>query len=323
VSDNVTGRVPQTSVEPDHGHHDALLVARFAAGDAEVDELGAARALVEQCSQCAALADDLRLVASGMHKLPQPVRPRDFQLTQSQAEQLRGGFAQRLLRALAAPRWALVRPVAGAAMTIGIVLAVFGSTLSAYAPGAASAPAFDQGSQPAAMSEEGSAAPSVAPVPSAVPAPTTEPGGPQPVSGETSGPAGPASVPPPPSPGGLPENYTDKGSGPPSAGGSSGGETGFVPVSQAPEPTSQVPQPAASSTNQTAPGTPATQTNPIPASEAGGPPSQSTLVRQALILGGLAVAVLGLALLLLVSYARRKVRVETGKSARNVRPRAS
>ncbi len=302
MSDNVTGPVPQTSINPEHGHHDALLVARFAAGDAGSDELSAAQALVEHCSQCAALADDLRLVASSMRRLPQVARPRDFHLTPAQADRLRGGFVRRLLRALAAPRWTVARPLAGAAMALGIVLAVFGTTLSAYAPGSAGVPAFDQGIPEAgAISQEGTPVP-VAPGASAVAAPTAAPGGTQTLSGATSGPAVASSVPPLPSPANQAENYTDVDSGPPSAGGSSGGESGFVPASQAPEP-------AASAAEHTAVGTRAAQMNAVPPAEVGGPPSPSTLVRQALIIGGLAVAALGLALLLLISYARRKFRV--------------
>jgi hypothetical protein len=306
VNDDVTGRVPQPSNDSDHGHHDALLVARFAAGDAESDELSAAQALVEQCSQCAALADDLRLVASSLHQLPQAPRPRDFQLTQVQADQLKGGFAQRLLRTLAAPRWAVARPLAGAAMTIGIVLAVFGSALSAYTPGATSAPALAQGSSQPAFSSEGGSAPSpAAPVSTAVAAPTAQPGGPRPVSGG----------PQPPSPASQPENYTDAASAPPSDR-SSGGESGFVPASQAPPPAGMTSQPEGTTSppsagDKAAQGTSEPQANPIPPTAAGGPPSPSTLVHQALILVGLAIAVLGLALLVLISYARRKFRVET------------
>ena len=96
MSSDVTGHVPQAAVDSDHSRHDQLLVARLAAGDASEEEQPAAQALVDGCSDCAALAADLRLLSSALASLPQPARQRDFRLTQEQADRLRGGLLQRL-----------------------------------------------------------------------------------------------------------------------------------------------------------------------------------------------------------------------------------
>jgi hypothetical protein len=304
VSENVTGHVPQSAVDSDHRRHDQLLVTRFAAGDADESEAQAARALVEQCSRCGALVDDLRLVASSLQRLPPPRRPRDFRLTQAQADHLRGGIVQRLLRALAGPRLAVLRPLAGAAMTIGIALAVVGTALPAYAPGTASAPAFDQGTPREAVAPLGSMAPvaaTAAPMPSSVIVPPPSPAEVSPM-GSTVAPSIPGTD------AQQPENYNNTSSAPPPpAGDSSGGQSEIGQATQAP-------QPAKSATGYVAPATPGTEVNPVPAAEQPAQPgSGSSAAGQVLVLGGLAVAALGLAVLLLIAYSRR--RFQSGAAA--------
>jgi hypothetical protein len=136
VSDSVRGSVHRNAARPspDHARHDRLLVARFAAGDAYPTEQSDARALVDGCNDCAALADEIRLLMDATAALPAPRRARDFRISAEQAEALRGSLLDRLLRRLATPSLAPLRPVAGVALSLGIVLAVAGAALPGIAP---------------------------------------------------------------------------------------------------------------------------------------------------------------------------------------------
>lgn len=133
MTDDVRGNVHDSSSRPspNHGHHDRLLIARFAAGDAYPTELNDAHSLVEACSHCAALADEIRLLMGVTAALPAPRRDRDFRISAEQAQTMRGTLLDRLLRRLAAPSLAPLRPVAGVALSLGIVLAVAGAALPA------------------------------------------------------------------------------------------------------------------------------------------------------------------------------------------------
>jgi hypothetical protein len=97
--------------------------------DAYPTEREEARALVESCTACALLAADIRALAASVSALPRPVRTRDFTITAAQAEQLHGSRLTRWLRSLGTPGWAALRPVAGVALSIGLVMAVVGSAL--------------------------------------------------------------------------------------------------------------------------------------------------------------------------------------------------
>jgi hypothetical protein len=111
----------------DHARHDRPLVARFAAQDAYPTEVDEAQALVQRCADCAALAADVRALMQATAQLPPIPRPRDFRLTAEQAEQLRGSTFERFLRRLSAPRLNVLRPVAGVALSVGLVMAVVGA----------------------------------------------------------------------------------------------------------------------------------------------------------------------------------------------------
>lgn len=168
MTDSVTNHVSSPQPSPnsaDHARHDPLLVTRYAVDDAHQGEVEQARALVENCSECAALAADIRLLSSATARLPAPRRRRDFRLTPEQAEALRGSFLERLLRRLAAPGLAPLRPVAGVALSLGIVLAVAGANLPmgmgaapAMMPEQEYAPMTDPGSAPAGPAEPDAAA---------------------------------------------------------------------------------------------------------------------------------------------------------------------
>lgn len=114
------------SAASDHRRHDRLLVARFAVGDAEFGQEREAKDLVRRCSECAALAADIGLISKGVAQMPAPRRPRDFRLSPEQADGLRGSAFGRFLRSLTGSGWAVVRPVAGVALSIGLVMSVVG-----------------------------------------------------------------------------------------------------------------------------------------------------------------------------------------------------
>ncbi len=144
------------SLHPDHRRHDRVLIARFAGGDSYPTEEREARALVAGCTECAALAADIRLLARATGALPAARRPRDFRLTSEQAERVRGSALARLLRALGGPGWGTLRPVAGVAMSIGLALAVIGGGLPMVLPAAGG---------PSDLNTFGTQAPALAPGP--------------------------------------------------------------------------------------------------------------------------------------------------------------
>lgn len=123
---------------PGHSRHDRLLVARFTVGESLPGEAEEGRRLLEQCTDCARLAEDLRLLRTSIAGLPTPARTRNFRLTAEQAERLRGNSLERFLRRLAMPGLTMLRPVAGVALAIGLTIMVVGAGLPmAAAPAAA------------------------------------------------------------------------------------------------------------------------------------------------------------------------------------------
>jgi len=144
------------TLNPSHDRHDRLLVTRFAVGDAYPGEVARAKELVERCTECAALAADIRLIAARTADLPVVRRPRDFRITAPQAEQLRGSWLERLLRQFSAPGWGVARPLASAALVVGLSLAVIGAlplgTASSSAADTLTVPATEQpGGAPAVV----------------------------------------------------------------------------------------------------------------------------------------------------------------------------
>ena len=115
------------TLTPEHNKHDRVLVARFAAGDAYPTEVSDAKRLVDGCDECAALAADIKLISARTSELPAPQRSRDFRITPEQADLLRGSWFERLMRGFSAPGWAFARPLAGAALAIGLAFVVIGA----------------------------------------------------------------------------------------------------------------------------------------------------------------------------------------------------
>jgi hypothetical protein len=118
----------------EHRRHDRLLVTRFAMDDAYSSETAEARQLIESCAECASLAADIRALSSPMAQLPAAKRTQDFTITAEKAEELRGSQISRWLRGLAAPSFGMLRPVAGVALSIGLVMAVVGAAMPSTAP---------------------------------------------------------------------------------------------------------------------------------------------------------------------------------------------
>jgi len=154
----------------EHRRHDRLLVTRFAMGDAYPSERDEAGSLVEKCGECAALAADVKVIATSMSRLPVAPRTRDFMITAEQAERLRGGRVSRWLRSLGTPGWAMLRPVAGVALSIGLVMAVVGAGIPGMQPAfqmsedvTTQAGAPSNQVPPAATPESGPAGPVMAP----------------------------------------------------------------------------------------------------------------------------------------------------------------
>jgi LPXTG-motif cell wall-anchored protein len=132
------------SLSAEHRRHDRLLVARFAVGDAALGQDHEAADLVRRCTECAALAADIRAISGSVAKLPAAPRPRDFRLTTEQAANLRGSRLDRWLRTITGSGWATVRPVAAVALSIGMVMSVVGVLPGLGAAAPAPASTFDQ-----------------------------------------------------------------------------------------------------------------------------------------------------------------------------------
>jgi hypothetical protein len=95
-------------------------------GDATHGQELEAQDLVKRCSECAALAADMRSISKSVARMPAPRRQRDFRLTTEQAAQLRGSRIDRWLRSITGSGWSTVRPVAAVALSIGMVMSVVG-----------------------------------------------------------------------------------------------------------------------------------------------------------------------------------------------------
>ncbi len=139
--------------------HDETLIARLAADDVSTSEAAEAHKLVASCPACAELHADLRSIMAATTGLPTPKRTRDFQLTAADAARLRGTGWRRLLGRFGEPRLAFTRPLATGLVTLGIaglVLASLPSFLSsASATGAPAVAPFAAGSSESLSSQPG------------------------------------------------------------------------------------------------------------------------------------------------------------------------
>ncbi|MBA2275379.1 MAG: hypothetical protein H0W00_01600 [Chloroflexi bacterium] len=151
-------RFDQSPNGADHQSHDRLSVVSLAFGDLPAQERPAAQALRDTCFECAALADEVRLISLAMAQLPAPRRSRDFRLTQEQMQGARGSILRRLLEQLSAPRLGILQPLGAAAMAIGFVFVVVGMGFPGVSGGPTSRDAeVYSAAQPSASADHGRA----------------------------------------------------------------------------------------------------------------------------------------------------------------------
>jgi hypothetical protein len=124
------------STPPEHADHDPLLVARLAGDDLAAPERAAVERWLASCDPCRELHADLLVLARATADLPVPRRTRDFRLSPEQARSSQGSWLQRLAAGLALPRLAVLQPLAGAAMALGLFLVVLSGMPQAGAGGA-------------------------------------------------------------------------------------------------------------------------------------------------------------------------------------------
>ena len=103
-----------------HDAHDRLLIANLV--DRSVDEVERSRAeeLLAACRDCEQLYDDLVTLSAATRAMTVPVRPRDFTLTEADAERLRVRGWRRLLGAIGSSRDVFSRPLAMGLTTLGL-----------------------------------------------------------------------------------------------------------------------------------------------------------------------------------------------------------
>ena len=105
-----------------HASHDLVLLAAAADRDADPSIQAAAAEQAAACTECAALAGELRTITLGLAALPasRPV-PRDMRITAEQAARLgRGRFWRRLLRPFGTEGLPVLRPLAATLTTLGL-----------------------------------------------------------------------------------------------------------------------------------------------------------------------------------------------------------
>ena len=123
------------SMRSEHRRHDRLLVTRFAMDDAyRLRERRGAPARRQLHRVCRAGSRHPRAFELAVAQLPDAKRTRDFMITAEKAEELRGSRLARWMRGLATPSSAMLRPVAGVALSIGLVMAIVGVAMPGTAP---------------------------------------------------------------------------------------------------------------------------------------------------------------------------------------------
>jgi anti-sigma factor RsiW len=125
-----------------HETHDRLLVANLV--DRAVDEAERSRAeeLLAACRECEQLYDDLVALSAATRAMTVPMRPRDFTLSEADAERLRVRGWRRLLGAIGSSRDVFSRPLAVGLTTLGLAGLMVTTVPSVFMGGAASGPAL-------------------------------------------------------------------------------------------------------------------------------------------------------------------------------------
>ena len=147
-----------------HATHDVVLLAAVADRDQDPATRETVERMIAGCGECAAIAEDLRLLAAGLADLPPSLpAPRDMRITEAQAARLRrGGLWRVILRPFGAAGLPGLRPLAGAMTALGLVGLLLANVPLAL-PG--SAAMFDtKGAGNGAAVPAPSAAPALGPV---------------------------------------------------------------------------------------------------------------------------------------------------------------
>jgi len=128
---------PDSQPSPDHAGHDRWLVVRWTTDPTDLTpaEASQAQTLLGTCPECAALSADLEVISRAIATSVVPSRPRDFRLRPEQAAASQGGVLDRLRRWLASPGSFAVRPLAGAALAMGLILVVVAPSLRSSVTG--------------------------------------------------------------------------------------------------------------------------------------------------------------------------------------------
>jgi hypothetical protein len=147
-----------------HAGHDTLILAAAVDHDPDPATIATIERMTADCPACAAIVDDLRLLATGLAALPAELpAPRDFRITDVQAEHLRrGGFLRRLLQPFGIDGLPGLQPVAGALTAVGLAGILLTSVPLGFGAAGAAAPAAADRANSAAGGNGSYAAPSTA-----------------------------------------------------------------------------------------------------------------------------------------------------------------
>ena len=126
-----------------HGHagHDTLLVATLADHSPAGPERDRATALVESCTLCAGLHEDLVALSAATKAMPTPPRPHAYTLRPATAAQLRPGGWRRFIAGIGTARDGFSRPLALGLTTLGLAGLLVATVPSILTGSAGAAPA--------------------------------------------------------------------------------------------------------------------------------------------------------------------------------------
>lgn len=124
-----------------HAGHDTLLVASLADHSPAGPERERATTLVDSCSLCASLHEDLVALSSATRAMPTPPRPRAYTLRPSDAVRLRPGVWRRFIAGIGTARDGFSRPLAVGLSTLGLAGLLVATVPSILTGSAGAAPA--------------------------------------------------------------------------------------------------------------------------------------------------------------------------------------
>lgn len=117
-----------------HATHDRVLIANLLDRSPSDAERARGEAQMATCHECARLHEDLLALSAATKAMAVPTRPRDFALTDADAERLRVRGWRRLLAAIGSSRDVFSRPLAIGFTTLGIA-GLLVTTIPSAVPG--------------------------------------------------------------------------------------------------------------------------------------------------------------------------------------------